>query len=242
MRAGKVAVFSVLSAIALAVAAVTVGDTPAPSVRADQRVAQTPPTPSASAANRWRQGGHYGLVNPAQATSVGPDKVEVLEVFWYGCPHCYQLEPYLQKWETTKPAYIQLIRIPATWSEPYELHARLFYTLQALKPELHLTAFREAHFSDTYLLGNDAPSTEKLHTAFAKRHGIDEAKFKATYNSKEVTDQIKAADALIRRYKLDSVPYMLINGKYKADVNSAGGQSQLISLVTDLAAKEHQGK
>jgi thiol:disulfide interchange protein DsbA len=193
----------------------------------------------ASGALRWKEGLHYTAVKPPQPTAVGADKVEVIEVFWYGCPHCYQLEPYLQAWEPKKAANIQFIRIPATWGSWHQMHARLYYTLMELKhPELHIVAFREAHFSETLMLGPDIPQTERIHISFARRHGIDEDTFKTAYNSKAVLDQVKQADEIIRRYKLDAVPKIIINGKYMADVASAGGQSQLVSLINDLTARE----
>ena len=199
--------------------------------------AMTPPAPAAN--SRWKQGRHYALIKPAQPTAAGPDKIEVLEMFWYGCPHCYSLEPFLQNWETKKSPYIQFTRIPATWGIAHQLHARLYYTLLELnRADLHMTAFREAQLSGTYLLGEDVQKTERVQTDFAKRHGIDPAAFKKAYHSEAVTKNIEKADELLRRYKVDSVPHVIINGKYWADVTSAGGPSQLISLINDLSARE----
>jgi protein dithiol oxidoreductase (disulfide-forming) len=78
---------------------------------------------------RWKAGVNYEAVVPAQPTSAPPGKVEVLEFFWLGCPHCYALEPYIQKWLQQKPSYIQFVRVPVMWNPVHQLHAQLFYTL-----------------------------------------------------------------------------------------------------------------
>jgi thiol:disulfide interchange protein DsbA len=208
-------------------------------IRLAQALIQAQTMPS----TRWRQGKHYAAVKPAQKTAVPPEKVEVLEMFWYGCPHCYGLEPYLQSWEPKKAAYIEFTRVPATWGPVHQLHARLYYTLMALKrPDLHMVAFREVQVAGNPLIGRDVPESERIQLDFVKRHGIKEADFKKAYHSDEVTEQIREADELLRRYRIDSVPFMVINGKYMGDAGSAGGHSQLISLVNDLAAWEHNNK
>jgi thiol:disulfide interchange protein DsbA len=234
MQAGNIAASLVLIALAVSGRA---GSEPVQPTGADQARIQL------AQASRWKEGTHYTVIKPAEATKVAAGKIEVMEMFWYGCPHCYELEPYLQAWEKKKAANVEFVRIPATFGPWHQMHARLYYTLMAMNhPELHIVAFREAHFSETLLLGPDIPSTEDIHIGFARRHGIDPDKFKTAYNSKEVIDKVKQADELVRRYKLDAVPKIIINGKYMADVASAGGQSQLISLINDLAAKEAQVK
>ncbi len=224
---------------------VTAADEPAPPAteQANIRLAQALIQAQTAPDSRWRRGKHYTTVNPAQPTDTPPEKVEVLEAFWYGCPHCYGLEPYLQSWDPKKPAYIKFTRVPATWGPVHQLHARLFYTLMALKrPDLHMVAFREVQIGGNPLIGRDVAESEDIQMDFAKRHGIKEEDFKKAYHSDEVTKNIQHADELLRRYRIDSVPQMVINGKYMADVGSAGGHSQLISLVNDLAAREHNNK
>src|SRR6185312_821233 len=81
---------------------------------------------------KWKPGVNYDPIVPAQPTAVSPGKVEVVEVFWLGCPHCYALEPYVQAWLKNKPSYIEFVRIPVMWGPVHRGHARLFYTLAAL--------------------------------------------------------------------------------------------------------------
>ena len=78
------------------------------------RLAQALPTQASLADGKWQAGKHYTLLSPAQPTNVGPGKVEVIEVFWYGCSHCYELDPYLESWKKNKPAYIEFVRLPVT--------------------------------------------------------------------------------------------------------------------------------
>ena len=105
---------------------------------------------------RWKAGTNYVPIVPAQPTSVGPDKVEVVEVFWYGCPHCFDLEPYIQSWIKKKPAYVEVVRMPVMWGPVHRAHARLFYTLQALqRSDLDQKVFEAIHNEHNMLAGKD---------------------------------------------------------------------------------------
>jgi thiol:disulfide interchange protein DsbA len=191
-------------------------------------------------AGRWIAGQHYRPLSPAQPTSVSPGKVEVVEVFWYGCSHCYAFEPYLDEWEKTKPAYVELVRIPVTWSPTHSAHARLYYTLQALGKvaQLHTKVFAEIHKNNNSLLGGSDAETLKVQEAFAKANGISEQDFTSAYNSFTVQNKLQQAQDLTSRYKVDGVPMVVINGKYVSDVGMAGNQANLISLINDLVAAE----
>lgn len=206
-------------------------------IRLAQAVAPASPEPS----SRWQLGKHYNKVMPAQPTSVGPDKVEVIEAFWYGCPHCYAADPYFENWKTKKAAYIEFIRLPITWGQVHRTHARLYYTLEALgKSNLHADVFREVQVARNPLAAVDDAETENIQAQFVKRLGVDEAAFRKAYHSFEVETKLQRAEELVRRYRLDTVPNVIINGKYIADVQSAGSPSQLISLINDLAAAEQR--
>lgn len=100
--------------------------------------------------------------------------------------------------------------------------------------------FEEIQRKNNMLFANDPAQTENLQAAFAKRHGIDEQEFRNTYRSMGVMTRMRRAEELARRYKVTGVPYMIVNGKYTADVGSAGGQDQLIALINDLAAREQK--
>jgi protein dithiol oxidoreductase (disulfide-forming) len=191
-------------------------------------------------AGRWVAGQHYRPLSPAQPTSVSPGKVEVVEVFWYGCSHCYAFEPYLDKWEKTKPAYVELVRVPVMWSATHRAHARLYYTLQALgkADQLHTKVFDEIHKKNNTLLGSSDDETKQLQLAFATANGISAQDFTGAYNSFTVQTKLQQAEELTERYKVDGVPVVVINGKYVSDVGMAGNQANLISLINDLVAAE----
>lgn len=210
--------------------------------RANTQLAQVIAPSAPATQSRWQQGQHYQLLVPAQPTNVSPDKVEVVEMFWYGCSHCYSLEPFLQKWNKDKAAYVQFTRVPVTWSAGHKAHAQLYYTLSALgkDEELHDAVFEEIQRKNNMMFTNDPEQTENLQAAFAKRHGISEQEFRSAYRSMGVMTRMRRAEELARRYKVSGVPYMIVNGKYTADVGSAGGQDQLIALINDLAAREQK--
>ena len=106
------------------------------------------PIQLAQAPAQFREGQHYRVLTPAQPTSVAPGKVEVVEIFWYGCPHCYSLEPHLQRWLTVDmPEAAEFVKLPASLNPSWQPHARLFYAAKALGvlDEAHDAVFREMH-------------------------------------------------------------------------------------------------
>jgi thiol:disulfide interchange protein DsbA len=189
---------------------------------------------------KWQVGKNYNVIVPAQPTNVAPGKVEVVEVFWFGCSHCYALDPYLESWNKNKAAYIEFARVPVMWGAGHKAHAKLFYTLQALNREtdLHTKVFDTIQRGGNMLAANDEQESFKLQLAWAKANGITEADFTREYNGFFVSTAIQRAEQLTKRYRVEGVPLMIVNGKYSADVGSAGGQTQLIALLNDLAASE----
>jgi thiol:disulfide interchange protein DsbA len=205
-----------------------------------ERVAQLPAAGSLPA-GKWVAGTHYRPLVPAQPTDAAPGKVEVVEMFWYACPHCYALDPYLESWRKNKPAYVEFRRVPITWGEVHRAHARLFYTLEALGKEeaLHGDVFAEMHDRKNYMfMQGDERETLSAEVAFVKARGISEADFLGAYNSFSVQTNLQKADDLAHRYRVEGVPLVIINGKYVTDVTMAGSQSNLISIINDLAASE----
>src|SRR5579863_4919261 len=137
-----------------------------------ERLAQLPADQQLPA-GRWKAGQNYDVLVPSQPTSVAPGKIEVVEVFWLGCPHCYALEPYIQSWLKNKPDYIQFIRVPVMWGPVHRGHARLFYTLMALnRPDLVQQAFDTIQQKHEMLVGASDDATLKAQQAFAQQFGI----------------------------------------------------------------------
>jgi thiol:disulfide interchange protein DsbA len=193
----------------------------------------------------WQEGVNYTRLVPAQPTSVPAGQVEVLEFFWYACPHCSAIDPLVESWKKTKPAYISFSRVHVMWNEGHRALARLYYTLDSMGKldQLHGEVFKEIHVNGNPLVASDpnnAAESERIQTAFVTKHGISESDFKKAYHSFGVETALQRADELVQRYRIDGVPTFVVNGKYVADVRSADGQERLLSLVSDLAAQEHK--
>lgn len=193
----------------------------------------------------WQEGVNYTRLVPAQPTSVPAGQVEVLEFFWYGCPHCYALDPQVEAWKKSKPAYVNFSRVPVMWSEGHRSTARLYYTLESLGKldQLHSEVFKEIHVNNDPLIAsdpNDVAGAERLQVAFVKKFGIAEDQFRKASHSFTVETDLQRADELGQRYRIEGVPTFVINGKYIADVRSAGGPEKLMALVGDLAEQEHK--
>ena len=198
-----------------------------------------------SSAAQWQEGVNYKRLLPAQPTEVPAGQVEVLEFFWYACPHCNAIDPAVAAWLKTKPAYVSFSRVPVMWNEGHRSLARLFYTLQALGKldQLHSEVFKEIHVHGDPLVApdaNDAAGSEHMQAVFVRKFGISEADFTKAYHSFAVETAMQKADELGQRYRIDGVPTFVVNGKFVADVGTAGGPDRLLTLVGDLAVQEHK--
>ena len=210
-------------------------------------VAASTSTASAAttSATPWQEGVNYKRLLPAQPTEVPAGQVEVLEFFWYACPHCYAIDPAVEAWLKTKPAYISFSRVPVMWNEGHRSLARLFYTLQTLGKldQLHGEVFKEIHDHGDALVApdpNDAAGSEHMQVVFVRKFGISEADFTKAYHSFAVETALQRADELGQRYRIDGVPTFVVNGKFISDVGTAGSPERLLTLVGDLAAQEHK--
>lgn len=196
------------------------------------------PANTAPTSAQFKEGTNYTRLVPAQPTGVAPGKVEVVEVFWYGCGHCFTLDPAIESWRAKgKPAYVEFVRLPAMWNETTRMHARLFFTAELLGKleELHTPIFREINMK-----GNQLNTVDKI-TAFFKEHGVSSDDFQKAFSSFAVENKLQRADFLNRRYRIESVPTVIVNGKYKTDLSMAGGEQPLFGLIGELSAHEHGG-
>jgi protein dithiol oxidoreductase (disulfide-forming) len=180
------------------------------------------------------EGVNYKPLRPAQPTNVAPGKVEVVEVFWYACGHCYLLEPRLTAWERKgKAANVELVRLPATWNDMLKTHARVFYTIELLgKPGLHDEVFREMN-----VRGNRLETPEKIEAFFVAR-GVSKADFQKAFSGFAVESKLARAVDLNRRYRIASTPTVIVNGRYVTDAGMAGSEEKLFEVINALAARE----
>ncbi|MBT8136138.1 MAG: DsbA family protein [Gammaproteobacteria bacterium] len=199
-----------------------------PSAAASMPVTAPAPRPDIVA------GRHYRVLTPAQPTSSSPDKVEVAEVFMYSCPHCMSFEPFIQNYLAEKPAYVSFVRIPASFNKMARVHSKAYYAAETLGvlEDVHADFFTEFHNKR-----NRLDSEEEIITFFA-RHGVDKDAATKAFGSFAVDTKLRQADNLGRRYGIDSVPALVINGKYVTSGSMTGSISKLREVVDYLTAKE----
>lgn len=183
----------------------------------------------------------YEDITPTQPTT-NPAKVEVIEFFWYGCPHCYSFEPSLTKWLKAKPENVDFIRIPAVFSEEWGNHAKAYFTAEALGviDAVHGDLFDEIQKAKQE--NKRALETEDELAKFFIAHGVKEAEFRETYNSFMVDAKMRQAPALAAKYGITGVPAIVVNGKYKTTGTLAGSQEKMIGIMDTLIKKESGGK
>jgi len=175
----------------------------------------------------------YQLLASPQPTSV-TDKVEVVEMFWYGCNHCYNLEPVVQEWLKTKPDYIEFVRVPAVFRDNWVPLARAWYVIQTLDlgEQVHVNLFRALHDKKQNL--NNVGLLRK----FFVDEGVSAEQFDEVYNSFSVDSMARNAAKLTRDYKITGVPSIIVNGRYLTSATLAGGHAELFEEVDLLAARE----
>ncbi|MBA2492135.1 MAG: thiol:disulfide interchange protein DsbA/DsbL [Gammaproteobacteria bacterium] len=189
---------------------------------------------NAQAAPTFSEGEEYDRILPPAPTSVPPDKVEVAEVFWYGCPHCYDFEPYLEKWEQSKPEAVELVRLPATLNPSWLGHARAYYALEIMGevPRVHKAFFQAIHEQGRLLTDLDSI------TRFLAQQGVDEAAFRKAYNSREAKTRLQRADELQRSYMITGVPSVIVDGQYLTSASQAGSYENMLAVIDHLVAME----
>ena len=169
-----------------------------------------------------------------------PGKIEVIEFFWYGCPHCNALEPAVEAWEKQLPKDVAFRREHVIWPgrDDTEAHARLFITLRAvgLLDKHHRAVFDAIHKDKTSL------RTEKDIADWAAKRGIDRARFEATWKSFGVNTQVSRARDLTNKFLVDGVPSFGVNGKYFTSLGSARGEKRLFEVVNKLIADERTAR
>lgn len=193
-------------------------------------------TSGVARAEQYTEGVEYQRV-AEQATDSG-DKIEVLEFFWYGCGHCYKFEPILTSWLKTKAANIEFIRVPAVFRPDWKVHARTYYALQAmgLGEKYHTAIFDGLHKKKAKLYDESAI------TKFLVSKGVNEADFKAAYNSFSIDGLLRKAIKKVKAYGIQGVPAMAVNGKYLISGKSAGSYEKMLRIVDHLAKQEAAAK
>jgi thiol:disulfide interchange protein DsbA len=197
-------------------------------------------TNAASQDWKFEEGTHFTRLVPTQPTVGGADKIEVAEIFWYGCAHCFDFEPYVNKWAETLPANVRFVRIHAMWNPLVKLHGQLYFTEEVLVKNGKIedpAGFRTAVFLEYHRRGNRLASESAIQAVF-ERFGVGEEDFKSTWNSFEVAQSMRVAEDLARRWNVASVPAVVVNGKYITGGGQAGSYPNLIDVIDELVARE----
>jgi protein dithiol oxidoreductase (disulfide-forming) len=209
---------------------------------------------SAARAAEWEQGIHYYLIVPPQPTQVPAGKVEVTEVFSYACPACNSFYPTMDKLKASLPANAELDFVPASFNqaEDWPMFQRAYLAAQILGIDKRT---HDAMFDAIWKTGELAivdPRTNRLKVPspdiqdaaafYAKAAGVKAEAFVAAANSFSVDSRIRQSDQLVRDYRVESTPTIIVNGKYRITPQSAGGPEQLIELVNWLVARESKAR
>ena len=180
----------------------------------------------------------YQVLNPPQPTE-GGGKVEVIEFFWYGCPHCYTLEPEVTKWLKNAPKDVVFKRIPAFPNDNWGEAAKVYYTLEAmgLLEQNHQKVFDAWHKENKNL------ANRRMREEWLKANNIDVAKYNEMEKSFSVASKLQRAKQLSANYKVDGVPRVYVNGKYYTEPASAGSNERVFAVVDQLVAmaRKEQG-
>ena len=158
----------------------------------------------------------------------------IYEFFWYGCPHCYNLEPTMERIEADLDKDTKIVKLPVALRDSWIPHSKLFYALQQMGKidEVHNLIFEEIHLEDNRL------NTEQQMVDFLGKHGIDTNKFMEKYNSFGTEARIKKASNLAKKYQINSVPTIIVNGKYLISGSYVSSYDELYSVINLLIERE----
>ncbi|HET7597661.1 MAG TPA: thiol:disulfide interchange protein DsbA/DsbL [Burkholderiales bacterium] len=170
----------------------------------------------------------YRLIDP-QPVATG-ERIEVIDFFWYGCPHCYSFQPALEGWAQHMPSDVVLRRIPAILKDTWAPHARIYYTLEALGEvgRLHQTVYHGYHVEELHM------SRPDVMLQWAVRQGIDGKRWTEVYNSAAVTRKVIDAEAATRAYSVRGTPSLVIDGRYLTSPGMAGSSERMIGVLKEL--------
>jgi len=179
------------------------------------------------------EGIDYTELAKPQPTERG-EKIEVLEVFMYSCPHCFYLEPTLEEWLAIKPEKVVFDRMPAIFNAKVVPHAKAYYAAEQLGKieQFHLPLFRTLHENKQAIWDEDAL------VAFAEAQGIDGKAFRNAYNSFSVDMRMQQARKMGKAFGIDSVPTVIVNGKYRTSPTQAGSRKKMVQVIDYLIGIE----
>jgi len=189
-------------------------------------------------ASKPKAGTDYQVLDPRAAVEAGAGKIEVVEFFWYSCPHCNAFEPTLQAWIGKLPKDVAFRRAPVAFQDSFAPQQRLYYALEAmgLVEKLHAKVFAAIHVEKKNL------STGEAILDWVEQQGVDKAKFVQQYNSFTVVTKVTKATQLQNAYKVEGVPALGVAGRYYTDGSMAGNMPRALQVVEALVADVRAGR
>ncbi|MDB5898318.1 MAG: thiol:disulfide interchange protein DsbA/DsbL [Ramlibacter sp.] len=187
---------------------------------------------------RPEEGKEYRTLEKKAPVEAPAGKIEVVEFFWYSCPHCNAFEPQLQAWVKKLPPDVSFRRVPVAFRDDFVPQQRLYYTLEAMGKvdELHSKVFAAIHQN------REPTNREDAILAFAEKNGLDKAKFQELYNSFNVSTKARRGRQLQDQYQVDGVPAMGVAGAYYTDGTLAGNMPRVLQVVDFLVAEARRAK
>ena len=187
---------------------------------------------NAQAQRAFTAGKDFIKLDKPVATDAPAGKVEVIEFFWYSCPHCNAFEPAFEAWVKKAPANLVVRRIPVAFNASFVPQQKLYFALEAMNllPKLHTTVFRAVHVERKQLNKDDAIFE------WIGQQGVDVAKFKEAYNSFNTANMLRKATQLQDSYRVEGVPSMGVGGKYYTDGTLAGSMQNVLQVVEYLGS------
>lgn len=180
----------------------------------------------------YREGVHYHVL--PEPTAVEPsDKIEVTEVFWYGCGHCFQFEPRVLEWKKDLPEDVDFVQLPAMWNRLMEAHARAFYTAKQLGV---LEEVNQDIYDALNIDRKRLESAEEVAALFAES-GVDKEQVTKVFGSPAATAFLKEADAKARAYQITGTPQLIVGGRYRVEASQAVPQGEMFKVVDFLIGK-----
>ena len=173
-------------------------------------------------------------VIPTPVKTSQPDKVVVTEIFWYGCPHCFRFEPYVERWAASLPDGVIFEQVPSSLNPRWTEHARAYYSFKFMNV---LDQAHKAFFDAIHLKRQRLTSLDTI-AEFVAEQGIDEKVFRETYFSFPVETQIRKNVQKEKRYGHRGVPAVIVNGKYLVSASLAGSNDRMIQIMNYLVGKE----
>lgn len=181
----------------------------------------------------FHAGVHYTVLdNPVRVSD--PSKIEVVEVFWYGCSHCFHFEPIIKPWKAELPEDVNFVLMPVIWNDTTELHARMYYTARQLGV---LDTLHDSLFNAMNIKKKKLKNASEIRQLF-EDNGVDKGDFDKAFESFSVSSLVNLAGSRVRSYGIEGTPEMIVDGKYRVSARLTGSQEKMLEVVSFLVDQE----